>query len=243
MPNSSRSSATPLCWADDATFWPWRRWPEFSRWPEPAQTLVIVPMAGMADWGLGHALDAEELLLTHVLATALQRHPPAPTQLLVIPPLRFVFGPAKSCAFGMSPPTVHRLLDEVVDSIHLSGFRRIVLYNASPWNEELTAAAARDLRISRRLQMFRISLSGLGFDFHPTRSPDRRRVQTVLTALTGKAPETSTVTHPASLTEALIEAPPLLEAAADQLASLIAEIQAWPALPDAGRIPSAQPPT
>ena len=57
------ATPTPLCIADDATFWPWRRWPEFSRWEDPAKTTVIVPLAGMADWGLGHPLDAEETIL------------------------------------------------------------------------------------------------------------------------------------------------------------------------------------
>jgi len=235
-------SVTPLCVADDATFWPWRRWPEFSKWPNPAETLVVVPMAGMSDWGLGHPLDAEETLLLQLLKTALQTHPPRDQQLLVTPPLRFVFGPDDACAFGTPPPQVHQFLDEVVESIQLSGFNRIVLYNASPWNEELTAAAARDLRIRRGAQMFRISLSGLGFDFRPDRSTDRRKVQTLLTHLLGQEPESSAIENPANLEESAETGPRFLQAAADQLSELIAEIQAWPALPDEGRIPTAIPP-
>ena len=60
----------PLCIADDATFWAWRRWPEFARWPDQASTLVVVPLAGLADWGLGHPLDAEETVLLSVLQAA-----------------------------------------------------------------------------------------------------------------------------------------------------------------------------
>ena len=32
--------------------------------------MVILPLAGMADWGLGHPLDAEETVLMHVLRDA-----------------------------------------------------------------------------------------------------------------------------------------------------------------------------
>ncbi|MCF3648580.1 creatininase family protein [Synoicihabitans lomoniglobus] len=229
-------SPPPLCTADDATFWAWHRWPEFSRWVDPADTLVIVPLAGMADWGLGHGLDAEETMLTHLLRTTLQQHPPAPGKLLVTPPLRFVFGPADSCAFSIDPPTFHRLLDEVVESIALSGFRRIVLINSSPWNEEITAAAARDLRISRGLQMFRISLSGLGLDFRPGAGGDHRPLQTLITAFSGRS-----AADPDALNwdEAAAAAPAILAPIIKRLAGLIAEIKAWPPLPDHGRIPPA----
>ena len=75
--------ATPLCIADDTTFWPWHRWPEFHRWPERERTLVVVPLAGSADWGLGHPLDAEETVLMGVLReTSLRR--PAGLRLLVV---------------------------------------------------------------------------------------------------------------------------------------------------------------
>lgn len=178
----------------------------------------------------------------HVLRQALTAHPPAPHRLLVIPPLRFVFGPGPATAFATDPPTVHQCLDEVAASIAASGFRRIVLYNSSPWNEELTAAAARDLRISRQLQMFRISLSGLGLDFSPGEGSPSRELQTVITALTGCAPEASAIPDPLPVTAAAIAAPKIVAPIAERLAQLIAEIDRWPALPDAGRIPPATPP-
>ncbi len=240
---TASSPITPLCDAHNPSFWPWHRWPEFSRWPTPEAALVIVPMAGMADWGLGHAIDAEELVLMHVLRQALEAHPPAPQRVLVVPPLRFVFGPGEDTAFATDPPTIHQFLDEVVASIAASGFRRIVLYNSSPWNEELTAAAARDQRIARQLQMFRISLSGLGLDFDPTRAPDRRDLQTVITALSGRTPEDCDIANPTNVANASVEAPALLEPIVERLAQLVAEIDRWPALPDAGRIPAAVPPS
>ena len=51
------------------------------------------------------------------------------------------------------------MIAEVAASVAAAGFRRIAIVNASPWCEELCGAAARDLRVSRGLQMFQVHLS------------------------------------------------------------------------------------
>lgn len=234
-----------LCVADPSTFWPWRRWPEFSAWPDKSRTVVILPIVGFSDWGLGHPLDAEETVLLPILREASQRRP-ASLPLLVVPPLRFVFGPSPGCAFAVDAPTAHALLAEWTGSIVSSGFRRIVFLNASPWNEEICAAASRDLRLKHDVQIFRVALPGLGLDFHLTRSPDRRRVQTVLTALFGREPDPAAPGQPVPsvrwgeepvapllgasvpLDEARRLAPGIVSAAADRLLGLLLEIQARP---------------
>ncbi len=256
--NSPR--VTPLCVADNSTFWPWHRWPEFSRWSNPAATLVVVPLCGLADWGLGHALDVEETVLMHVLRAASEQRSAA-LSLLVTPPVRFVLGPDPGCAFAVDPPVAHAQIAELLGSIAVSGFRRVVLYNSSPWNEEFIAAAARDNRIALGLQIFRISLSGLGLDLHPTRSPSRRKVQTLVTALTGREPDPVPADAPAApaprpwgdervhallepaldLAAARAEAPATLAAAAGKLVGLLAEIHAYPPLAHGGKILPAQP--
>ena len=172
----------PLCVADDATFWPWRSWPQFVAWPNRERTVVVVPLAGLADWGLGAALDAEEQILLGLLREASRLLAPAPG-LLCLPPLRFVLGPMEHCAFPVDPPTAHALVAEVVRSIAAAGFRRVVLYNASPYNEELCAAAARDLRLELGLELFCLHLSALGLDFDASRGTD----QSVLRAALGSA--------------------------------------------------------
>ena len=235
----------PLCTADDATFWPWISWPGLAAWPHREETVVVIPIAGMADWGLGHPLDAEETVAMAVLREASRRRPPD-GRLLVLPPLRFAFGPDAGCAFGVDPPLAHALIAEVAGSVAASGFRRVLLLNASPWNEEICAAASRDLRLARDLRVYRIHLAALGLDFHPRRSPDRRRLQTLLTALTGREPEPPAAAREsgaapgpvawsdesvlplagpaAPLSAAAAEGAAILETAAARLAGLIGEI-------------------
>ena len=204
--------------------------------------MVILPLAGMADWGLGHPIDAEETVLTHVLRAACRlvardRKP------LVVPPLRFAFGADPSCAFPVDQPAAHALIAEVAASVAASGFRKIAIVNASPWSEELCSAAARDLRVSRGLHMFHVHLSAIDLDFHPVRSRSRRRLQTLLTALYGAEPEApgpgAAVARTAPwgdesveplpgpsvrLAQAQAEGAAILAAAASRLAKLISDI-------------------
>lgn len=231
----------PLCLADDATFWAWRRWPEFARWPDQASTLVVVPLAGLADWGLGHPLDAEETVLLSVLQAASAAREPGQS-LLVTPPLRFVVGSEATATFAVDVPTAHALIEEVVRSVVASGFRRIVLFNASPWNEEVVSAAARDLRIALGVQMFTLQLSGLGLDFSPQRGADRRHLQTLLTGLTGRMPEPvgDALLPPVSLELARTEAAGIT-VFGRQVASLFFEMQRHPPFANHGQISPAQP--
>jgi hypothetical protein len=240
-PGPKLAAIPSLCVADDDAFWPWYSSPAIGEWPDSEDTVVVVPLAGMADWGLGHALDAEETVLMHVLRDACRllaggRKP------LVTPPLRFAFGADPSCVFPVDQPTAHALIAEVAVSVAASGFRKIAIVNSSPWSEELCSAAARDLRVSRGLHMFHIHLSALELDFHPVRSRSRRRLQTLLTALSGREPETAdgagparppawgdeSVTPlagtPAGLEEARAEGAAILSAAAERLAKLLSDI-------------------
>jgi creatinine amidohydrolase len=240
-PGSIFAAIPPLCVADDATFWPWYSSPAVAAWPDSEETVVILPLAGMADWGLGHPLDAEETVLMHVLRDAC-RLLPAGKRPIVTPPLRFAFGADPSCAFAVDQPTAHAAIAEVAASAAASGFRKIAIVNSSPWSEELCSAAARDLRVSRGLHMFHIHLSALDLDLHPVRSRSRRRIQTLLTALYGRGPEapdgaapanpapwgdesvTALAGAPATLAEARVEGAATLDAAAGRLAKLISDI-------------------
>lgn len=226
---SSSAAPVPLCIAEPSSFWPWFTWAEFARMPNKERTVVVVPLAGFADWGLGHALDAEEQVLMHVLAAAAAFRPAAEHH-LVLPPLRFVAGPSPTCAFAVDPPTAIAFISDVCSSIKAAGFRRIVLLNASPWNEELVDVAARDLRIEKSLQMFCVNLSALGLDFRPDRAGSREDLRVLLDALNS----------PAQPTEPRGEA--ILGRCARHLSSLLSEIAARPALPREGALPPVLPP-
>jgi creatinine amidohydrolase len=237
---SGEPDSPPLCVTDDATFWPWLSWPKFEAWPDRGNTVVVIPLCGMADWGLGHPLDAEETVLTHVLREAC-RLAPEGRRPLVLPPLRFAFGADRTCAFSVEQPTIHALIAEVAASIAAAGFTRIVVVNSSPWNEEICGAATRDLRVGRNLHMFQLHLSALELDFHPIRSRSRRRLQTLLTSLYGAEPEKSTevaaapvwgeepvtpLAGPAaSLEESRKEGPAMLAATAARVAKLLMDIR------------------
>lgn len=107
--------------------------------------------------------------------------------LLVVPPLRFALGPKQYCAFPIDPDTACNQLEEVATWVAAAGFTKILFFNSSPWNEELTKTVGRDLRIGRKLQMFCVQLSALGLDFDPVRGGERAKLKAVLAALTGES--------------------------------------------------------
>ncbi len=217
-PVSDLPAPTPLCIADDATFWPWHPWTDFANWPDKAATTVVLPVTGFADWGLDAPLDAEETVLLSVLRAAAARPALPAGKLLTLPPQRFVVGPSATCAFAVDAPTALAALDEWCACVAASGFRRIVFYNSSPWNEELVDAAARDIRIDRGIQMFCVNLSALGLDFAPWRGGERAALRALLAEL------------------AATDSGPLLASAADHLARLLVEISARPPLPRDGAL-------
>ena len=211
-----------LCVADEATFWPWVTWPDFANFPDKPKTVVIVPIAGLCDWGLGEALDAEERVLTALIKeTSLKR--PQGLPILVVPPVRFVLGPTPKSAFAIDPDAAGGLLEEILGSIGIAGFTKITFLNASPWNEELCKAVGRDVRISKRLQMFCVHLSALGLDFNPARGGERLKLKQVLASLSAApgSPEA-------------IEGKAVLDQTAVRLASILAEMSAKAPLANGG---------
>lgn len=185
--------------------------------PERGSILVVVPVAGMADHGAGLPLDIEERVLMRVVRAA-SRQRAESVRLLVVPPLRFVTGPATpdgGAAFAVDAPEAHAFVDEVCASLAASGFRRIVLCNASPWNEEVCDAAARDIRIARGLQMFCVNLSALGLGFSGGDATKWTRI----------------AAHSASDGDE-----PAVTAAGARLAGLLEEIAGRPPLVNDGRI-------
>jgi len=165
--------------------WSHLAWSDFAAMPpaERERLPVILPVHGFADHGLGLPLDAEEVVGSVVLTRALAAGAP-PCRIL--PPLRLGLAPYPSCFFGIDPETAHAQLREVVTGIADAGFRRVVFFNTSPWNEELIDAASRDLRAATGLHTHFIHLGALGCDFHPGR-PGRAQAQAAALQILGRS--------------------------------------------------------
>ena len=125
--------------------------------------MIVLPVTGFADWGDDLPLDWEEQVAMSVLKNASQQIHPS-TNHLALPPLRFVTGSKSSSVFTMDPDDVYKAISEIIDGVRGSGFRKVVFYNSSPWNEDLLDATARDIRVDLGMQTFCINLSGLGID-------------------------------------------------------------------------------
>lgn len=181
-------SMTWLANADKATAWAHHTWSDFASLPDKARFLAVLPVHGFADHGLGLPLDAEEVLGSELLRRAASTSTP---RLRVLPPLRFGLAPLPSTFFGIDPETAHDLVREIAACVQAAGFRKLVFFNTSPWNEEFIDAASRDTRVALGLQTFVINLGGLDLDLHPT-SADRTRAQAAASHLLGRAPEAAT---------------------------------------------------
>ncbi len=242
---------------DKSTFWAHRSWTRFAEIEDKHNYLVVVPVFGFADWGLGHPMDLEETVGLAIFKQAVKIIKGF-LPFITAPPLRFVLGPYPNCAFSLDPETAYDYVEEVVHSIHITGFKKIVFFNTSPWNEEIiNKACARDLRIKYAMQLFSINLYGLGLDFHPVRSDSRKHLQTLGTYLLEQEPDFSGVSgsnvpsdaltpgeadHAPALTDFVPledvrrEGPRRLRQAGELLAGLLLEVGDRPPLPHDGVI-------
>ncbi|MGF1449918.1 MAG: hypothetical protein ACFB20_10935 [Opitutales bacterium] len=247
---------------EPARHWACHPWTDFAQRADKDRTQVIVPFFGLADWGLGHPLDVEEVLGTTILNAALARSTVSPPE-IVTPPVRFMPAPFANQAFGLDLDTAYALAQDVLQSIQASGFQRVILFNTSPWGETFIDVVGRDSRITLGLQPFCVNLSGLGLDLHPARcSADRetprRQAQTLATFLYDAAPDFpdepafaeipsdastgdlqrtgSLLTDCDALATARQKGPTLLESVSRELAGLLGEIAGRDPLPDDGRI-------
>jgi len=179
-----------------ASAWAHHPWTAYARTSddERARMLVIQPVHGFADHGLGLPLDAEEVLGSAVLETALNL-PGAPL-VRVLPPLRFGLAPYPSTFFGVDPETAHAQAREIALGVRAAGFHRLVFFNTSPWNEEWVDATSRDLRAELGLQTFFVHLGALGCDFHPA-TDGRASARAATAHVLGRAP--ALVTRPADV--------------------------------------------
>jgi creatinine amidohydrolase len=232
-------STSWLANADSDTAWAHRKWSDFPALPERERTVVLLPVHGFADHGLGLPLDTEEIVGASLIqeASTLAK---ALVPLLVLPPLRFALAPYPSTFFGIDPEIAHDHVREIAASVRAAGFSKLVFFVTSPWHEEFIDAASRDTRVDLGLQTFVINLSGLALDFHPA-SDRRAHVQALATHLLATTPAPSS--RPADVRDATfrpgnfrqpssvspntsLDGAALLRDAAHHLARLLTEIDA-----------------
>lgn len=234
-------SMTWLANVDRHSFWAHRAWSDFAALPDKPRHLVIVPVFGFADHGMGLPLDAEETLGSAVIRHGVvQADGSAPS--LVLPPLRFALAPYPGSFFGIDAETAHALLREIATGIKTAGFTRVVFFNTSPWTRELITDASRDIRVALGLRTFVVQTPSLGFDFHPAGST-RAHAQAAVCHLLGQtpvwAPRNADVRDADFRPGRFVQPPPVpfdasldgaavLSAAGRHFARLLADIQAYP---------------
>lgn len=147
-------------------------------------TVVVLPIYGLADHGLGLPLDVEETVGADLLAAAAAVGASGTLPLLVLPPWRFALSPYGEPLGALGPDDFLRVISEVAMSVRAAGFQRLLFWSTSPWNAEIIDAASRDTRVSLGLQTFVIEMAGLGLDLHPT-SSSRSQVQALAAAVLG----------------------------------------------------------
>lgn len=244
MPNPLSDIGSRAQWADLGTT-------DFAVLPGRNRYLIVMPVVGMADWGLGRPLDLEESLTAAVLNHALDQVSDQ-MDLLVLPPQRFVAAPYDHAFFGMDAESTEAALTELAGSIHASGFRRLLFLNANPWNEEIIDTTARDLKVATGMEIFCINLAGIGLDLHPARNRNRAEIQHAASFIYGERSDEPRLPARTELTwfrpGRFDQPPPLtstpdLAAAMDlgqrvitrsgnHLSSLLREIHDQPTLPD-----------
>lgn len=245
---TASSPISSLAALPDAALWTSRASPEFATRAASSKrdTVAILPVFGLADWGLGRPLDLEETLGTAVLRSALAGSVAEELPLLVLPPLRWVLGPYPHSVFAIDFETAHALVSEIAHSVHTAGVTKLVFLNSSPWNEELLAAVGVDLRVAPGLQTYCIHLAALGLDLHPGRAESRVDGQSAACACYGCLPaeagvhaemawmnfrpghirQPGAVPFDQSLPEATRIGARIIHAAGRRLASLLSEIHA-----------------
>jgi creatinine amidohydrolase len=225
--------------ADSASAWAHQTWSDLAARPDKTRALVVLPVHGFADHGFGLPLNTEEIVGSALLRSAVTASGQA-AHVLVLPPFTFGAAPYAHTHFGTDIETALNALGELLSSVKASGFTRVLLFNTSPWNTEITGTAALDARTTLDLRTYVISSSGIGLGFHPE-DPKRARTQAVAARLLGREPAPTATpadvrdtdfrpgfySHPHPVTaDPNLDGERLFTEAATQLSNLLQEISA-----------------
>ncbi len=232
----------PPFWLANAaasTAWAHRAWSELSGRTDKETTVVILPVHGFADHGMGLPLDAEEIVGSAVLRSAVEAISPG-APVLVLPPLRFGLAPYPHTFFGVDATAALASLQEIAAGVKSAGFSKLLFFNTSPWNAETVSTAALELRVRQNLYTYVINSGGIGLGFHPT-DATRSQTQAMAASLLATHPDEKNIAANVKDTDfrpgfygqpepvafdASLDGPALLTATANHLAALLIEIVA-----------------
>lgn len=124
--------------------------------------LVVLPLGATEQHGPHLPLLTDALIGEYVLTRAMELLPPH-SNVWLLPPL--AYGKSNehlgfAGTMSLSAATLHAVLSDIADSVHQSGFRRLLLFNTHGGNTDLCHVAAREIRARTGLMVFYVSPGG-----------------------------------------------------------------------------------
>ena len=125
------------------------RWDEMT-WPEAGETIartntVIIPVGAVEQHGPHLPLNVDT-----VICQAVAEEVSALTGIPVIPPITYGVSGSHGDFPGtvaLRPETLIAMMEDVIDSLHVSGVRQFVLLNGHIWNNGALDVSAEKLRV------------------------------------------------------------------------------------------------
>ena len=138
--------------------WTEMTWEDFSR-GDPSRWIAVLPLAAIEQHGPHLPLGVDAMIAEAYLAKARAALPAdLPVTFL---PVQTIGASEEHRAFPgtltLSPETLLRIIEEIAESVHRAGVRKLVLINSHGGNVEIMGLAARSLRA--RLQMLAVFTS------------------------------------------------------------------------------------
>jgi len=144
-------------WIPDNRFFPYLTWKQVEALDKQS-TLIILPTAAIEQHGHHLPLATDTLLNNYILGRTLELIP-ADMPVYALAPI--CYGKSNEHlgfpgTLSVSAATMMAVVRDVAQSVHVAGFKRLVIYNSHGGNTSLLDVMARDLRAEFGLQVFRL---------------------------------------------------------------------------------------
>lgn len=162
------SEGFPLYHAETRQAWHHRTSPELADCARKG-AIGLLPVYTFSRHDPDWPLDAEEWIGGQVMKKALTSDSSqSNSRFLVLPPLRHCPAQAAGQCFALDLTSGSRLLEDLLGSVSLSGFSRVVVLHVHPLLADWLDCVLRDVRLSTDLDLYRIGLDGTGLDLRDT---------------------------------------------------------------------------